>query len=613
MLSVLQPNTVLQNRYRIVRPLGRGGMGHVYEAVDVRLNRTIAVKETLVETDELRRAFEREAHLLANLRHPALPNVSDHFSEGDGLFLVMEYIPGDDLGVMLGRRHAAEETTPFEFAQVLAWADQLLDALEYLHAHRPPIIHRDIKPANLKTTAKNQIILLDFGLAKGFAEEMSTITATQQSPQSIVGYTPSYAPVEQIQGAGTDARSDLYALGATLYHLITGIKPPDAVTRLTALVSGAADPLVAPHETARAIDAHVSAALVRAMAINPDKRFSAAAEMRAALRRASDDSAATFAPVQNATATDADADEATLVGASSQADDPTELTVDARAARLTSNARPDAPLQQVVIPFENERDAEQKRRGAVWAGLFTVALLAVIGIGAAAWWYALQGRPAQKPVNVNRPRPVVATPTPMVAQQNANLPPVNQNAQINANVETGQMLAARRELARRNIPFDLATLLQAVAQGDVKTSDLLLTAGINANAPDARGTTALMLAARDGRDHLAQLLLEHDADPDAADQQNTTALMQAAAGGHDDTISILLDDDAQVDLTNNQGESALLLAAKSGHEEAVRQLINRDANINIKDKQGRNALQWAEINDHPKVAELLRRAGAVAP
>src|ERR671916_2022862 len=101
---MLGADTILQGRYRVVRPLGQGGMGAVYEATDLRLSRTVALKETLVETDELKRAFEREARLLANLRHPALPNVLDHFSEGSGLFLVMEFIPGDDLGVMLGQR-----------------------------------------------------------------------------------------------------------------------------------------------------------------------------------------------------------------------------------------------------------------------------------------------------------------------------------------------------------------------------------------------------------------------------------------------------------------------------------------------------------------------------
>src|SRR5215208_5372611 len=113
-IFMLNTDTILQNRYHILHPLGRGGMGAVYEAIDKRLSRTVALKETLVETDELRHAFERESRLLANLRHPALPKVLDHFSEGAGLFLVMEYIPGDDLGLMLER-----EGVPFTPAEVM--------------------------------------------------------------------------------------------------------------------------------------------------------------------------------------------------------------------------------------------------------------------------------------------------------------------------------------------------------------------------------------------------------------------------------------------------------------------------------------------------------------
>ena len=122
----------------------------------------------------------------------------------------------------------------------MTWGDQLLDALDYLHTQEPQIVHRDIKPQNLKLTSRGQIILLDFGLAKGQTAGVSVVTTA-----SIFGYTPNYAPLEQIQGFGTDARSDIYALSATLYHLMTGVKPPDALTRAAALVNGEKDPLAA--------------------------------------------------------------------------------------------------------------------------------------------------------------------------------------------------------------------------------------------------------------------------------------------------------------------------------------------------------------------------------
>lgn len=275
---MLPPDTVLQSRYRIIRQLGQGGMGAVYEAVDERLDSTVALKETLFADDRLRKQFEREARLLARMHHPALPRVSDHFGEGDGQFLIMQYIPGDDLAAML-----AERRGPFPGDQVSVWADQLLDALDYLHTQDPQIIHRDIKPQNLKLTGRGQIILLDFGLAKGQTSEVSHVTTTA----SIFGYTPNYAPLEQIQGLGTDARSDIYALAATLYHLMTGVKPPDALTRAAALVNGQPDPLKPAHDVNNAVDSALSSVLQRAMAQNRELRYASAAEMRRAIKEGS--------------------------------------------------------------------------------------------------------------------------------------------------------------------------------------------------------------------------------------------------------------------------------------------------------------------------------------
>jgi len=273
---MLAPETVLQGRYKIVRQLGQGGMGTVYEAIDQRLDTTVALKETFFADERLRKQFEREARLLARLHHPALPRVSDHFSEGEGQFLVMQFIPGDDLSEMMVRRQGA-----FPAEQVLTWADQLLDALDYLHTQDPQIVHRDIKPQNLKLTSRGQIILLDFGLAKGQSGEVSRITTAA----SIFGYTPNYAPLEQIQGLGTDSRSDLYSLAATIYHLLTGTKPPDALTRAAALVNGQPDPLLSATELNPTVATEVSNVLTQAMAQNRDQRFASASEMRKVLHR----------------------------------------------------------------------------------------------------------------------------------------------------------------------------------------------------------------------------------------------------------------------------------------------------------------------------------------
>ncbi len=255
---MLAVDTVLENRYRIVRLLGQGGMGAVYEAVDERFGTPVALKEILIELanvasekkrDLVMKAFEREAKSLANARHEAIPFVRDYFSESGSQFLVMELVEGDELADLLVKREK-----PFPLADVLNWLDQLLDALDYLHTLSPPIIHRDIKPQNLKLTQRGKIKLLDFGIAKSIDDSASTITN-----QTFVAATLNYSPIEQILrvidptfrefivlnhkeeaervlNQTTDARCDLYALGATFYHFLTNHPPIDAPKRSVGLV-----------------------------------------------------------------------------------------------------------------------------------------------------------------------------------------------------------------------------------------------------------------------------------------------------------------------------------------------------------------------------------------
>jgi formylglycine-generating enzyme required for sulfatase activity/predicted Ser/Thr protein kinase len=275
---MLSPNTILRERYRIIHQLGHGGMGAVYQAMDENLSCVVAVKETFAVTDEQRRAFRREAELLANLTHPTLPRVMDHFTHGEGQFLVMQFVPGHDLAELLELREQ-----PFAAAKVIEWADQLLDALEELHSSAPPIIHRDIKPSNLKVTPKGKVLLLDFGLAKGVAGQMSTADVDSHG-KSVYGYTPNYAPLEQIRGRGTDQRSDLYSLAATLWTLLTGKVPPDALSRVAEKEDGNPDPLQPAHEINPQVPITLSNVLQRAMSLNRNQRQTTAAEFRNALR-----------------------------------------------------------------------------------------------------------------------------------------------------------------------------------------------------------------------------------------------------------------------------------------------------------------------------------------
>jgi eukaryotic-like serine/threonine-protein kinase len=274
---MLAEGTVLQGRYHIGKVLGKGGMGVVYRARDANLDCDVAVKQAFFnDDDDLRAAFEREAKLLRKLTHANLPKVTDLFTEGSVQYLVMDFIAGRTLKELL---RASGGTIPTE--QALGWADQVLAVLEYLHGRTPPVIHRDIKPANLKLTESGDLYLLDFGLAKGFHTQ-----ASRTFGASVAGHTPGYSPIEQMQGAGTDGRSDLYALGATLYHLVTGVAPPDAGMRVVELAAEQGDPLRPAHEVNPKIPARISAALERALAMSPSKRPATADEMRQELRDA---------------------------------------------------------------------------------------------------------------------------------------------------------------------------------------------------------------------------------------------------------------------------------------------------------------------------------------
>ncbi len=230
----LETGMILRNRYQILDRIGQGGMGNIYLALDTRLQgRKCAVKEVEHEKNlsanilqEARDQFQREASVLARLDHPNLPKVSDYFSVNEKDYLVMDYVPGKDLRTLL--LEAKEKNQKYlNEKDVLDWVSQLSDALIYLHSQTPPIVHRDIKPSNLKITPDGYLKLVDFGLVKILTPGEETITIIQGQGTLL------YTPLEQYSGsdAHTDVRSDIYALGATLYHLVTGQAPVDARQR----------------------------------------------------------------------------------------------------------------------------------------------------------------------------------------------------------------------------------------------------------------------------------------------------------------------------------------------------------------------------------------------
>lgn len=263
---MLESGSILHSRYRIEDPLGKGGMGTVYLAFDQTLQIPVAVKENLNLNPESERQFRREATLLASLRHPNLPRVTDHFILEERQYLVMDYIEGENL-------HARSQRQLPPVNDVLAWAEALCSALTYLHSREPPIIHRDIKPANLKLQPDGTLVLVDFGIAK-VVDQAATTTGAR-------GLTPGYSPPEQYGGSRTDARSDQYALAATLYALLTGRAPADSIERMLKKQH-----LVLPRQLNPAIPALVESALVKALELDPDDRFPDVKTFRAALHGA---------------------------------------------------------------------------------------------------------------------------------------------------------------------------------------------------------------------------------------------------------------------------------------------------------------------------------------
>jgi eukaryotic-like serine/threonine-protein kinase len=281
----LEPGILLRNRYEIQALIGQGGMGAVYKAADRRLpGRLCAIKEiwpapgiSAESLAQAREQFLREASTLARLDHPNLPKVSDYFTlapvdeQDDAIsapvttgrdYLVMDYVPGQDLHQLV--QQARREDQFLDEREVLNWMTQLCDALAYLHRQDPPVLHRDVKPGNVKLTPEGRIKLVDFGLVKPLdPEDPNTITGMRG-----IGSLP-YTPIEQYAGelGHTDTRSDLYSLGATLYHLLTGRPPASAQDRFLE-----PEALLPPRQVNPAISPEVERAILVALALHPKER-----------------------------------------------------------------------------------------------------------------------------------------------------------------------------------------------------------------------------------------------------------------------------------------------------------------------------------------------------
>jgi serine/threonine protein kinase len=263
----LELNSILHGRYRVIDEIGRGGMSIVYRGYDENLRVEVVIKENSFASLETGRQFKREARLLASLRHPNLPRVTDNFEiPGQGQYLVMDFIRGDD-----ARKHLERLQGPLSEDEVLVWMRQIMDALKYLHLRPDPIIHRDIKPANIIIPSQGEAKLVDFGLAKEFDPLKSTTAGAK-------AFTPGFAPPEQYGRGRTDVRTDIYSLGATIYNLITAVVPADSLQRLMGQ-----ERLVPISRLNPNVSRHVAMAVERAMELNPEDRFATIEDFDAAL------------------------------------------------------------------------------------------------------------------------------------------------------------------------------------------------------------------------------------------------------------------------------------------------------------------------------------------
>jgi serine/threonine protein kinase len=223
-METLPQGTVLNKHYRIQRALGSGGFGHVYLAVDLGTNQQYAIKEYLVSGASGKAQLEHEARVLSQLHHPNLPAFQDAFDERGRYYIVLGYIEGSDLTDLIRIVRQRNEVIPL--ARILNWIISICDAVSFLHNHTPPVIHRDIKPDNILITSNGIAILVDLGNAKATADGARTLFFIRHQG------TPGYAPLEQYPGgSGTDSRSDVYALGGTLYFVLTTHEPPNVSTR----------------------------------------------------------------------------------------------------------------------------------------------------------------------------------------------------------------------------------------------------------------------------------------------------------------------------------------------------------------------------------------------
>ncbi len=373
----------LHDRYRIVEILGRGGMGAVYRAIDESLGVDVAVKENLFVTDDYARQFRMEAVILAGLRHPNLPRVTDHFViEGQGQYLVMDFIEGDDLRQRMEKNGSISEEEAIQIGVAVC------EALSYLHSRKPPILHRDIKPGNIRIAPEDNIYLVDFGLAKMGWENEATMTGAR-------AMTPGYSPPEQYGSARTDARTDIYSLGATLYAGLSGFIPEDSLMRVMDGLQ-----LTPLRKRNSKVSEHIAAVIEKALETQPANRYQTADEFKRALLGQEEEKIEESQPVSK-----------------------TGKDTTSPKQKLQESQEP----QETEEPEESAPAPKVKKRRSRLGCFFWFLLLIVIAVGGLYYWRPDLLSTALALVSQSAPTPapivIMETPTPENTPSATAIPP----------------------------------------------------------------------------------------------------------------------------------------------------------------------------------------------
>lgn len=359
-MSLLSTGQVLNQRYRVVKLLGQGGFGAVYRVWDVNFQIPCALKENFETSPESQRQFQREAQMLHTLRHPNLPLVKDYFIiPGQGQYLVMDYVAGEDLQELLTRNKK-----PFPESHVINWLLQVCEALIYLHSQVPQVIHRDIKPANIKIsggseTDPGKAVLVDFGIAKVFQPG----SPTTQGARAV---SPGFAPFEQYGHAPTDARTDLYALGATAYALLTAQIPTESIARV------AGTELPKPRQINPVLSQDMETIILKCMAQMPAERYQTARELFDALN-----GLANIEPITSSIET------------------PSIPAPGGNSSVQMSGVKDSSSMVGSVLPSINQPASKPKaktpmmsgkKKKFTWLWIMVVIFLLLAAVGAFGWW-----------------------------------------------------------------------------------------------------------------------------------------------------------------------------------------------------------------------------------